>query len=367
MTRHVLVNLLWCVPGAVGGSEEYLVRQLRGLVDHDAGHRWRISAATARGLTAAHPEFADAVATIEPSFRSDARWRRVVGEATWLRRHLDDVDLVHHGGGTAPWSDHGVPFVVTVHDLQFRTFPEYFSPLKRAYLRAAVPRAVAQARCVAVPSDYVRRTVVAAYGVADTKVLVVPHGVDRAELADAASPEDLRRRYGLGDGPIVVYPAVTHPHKNHRLLLDLMRTRWTDPDLRLVLIGGRGDAHSIVESCADRRVRHLGRVSAADRNGLLSMASAMVFPSTYEGFGAPLLEAMVLGTPVVCADRAALPEVAGEAAIVVPADIDAWAGVLDEVDRRRDELVTAGHRRSALFTARASGAALGDVYEQALS
>lgn len=367
MTRHVLVNLLWCVPGAVGGSEEYLIRQLRGLLDHDAGRRWRISAATARGLTAAHPEFADEVATIEPSFRSHARWRRIVGESTWLRHHLDDVDLVHHGGGTAPWSDLGVPFVVTVHDLQFRTFPEYFSPLKRAYLRAAVPRAVERARRVAVPSDYVRRTVVSAYGLAEANVLVVPHGVDRTELTACASPDDLRRRYGLGDGPIVVYPAVTHPHKNHRLLLELMRTRWTDPDLRLVLIGGRGSAHPIVESCSDPRVRHLGRVAAADRNGLLSMATAMVFPSTYEGFGAPLLEAMVLGTPVICADRAALPEVAGEAAIVVPPEIDAWAGVLDEVDRRRDGLVAAGHRRAALFTARASGAALAEVYEQALS
>ena len=79
-------------------------------------------------------------------------------------------------------------------------------------------------------------------------------------------------------------------------------------------------------------------MSAADRDGLLAAAEALVFPSEYEGFGAPVLEAMALGTPVICSDRTALPEVAGDAALVLPLELDAWKGALDEVAARRDEL-----------------------------
>ena len=166
------------------------------------------------------------------------------------------------------------------------------------------------------------------------RVVVVPHGVEPAlrggEPGHGAvtAEADLRRRYALGDGPVLVYPAVTHPHKNHRFLLDLLRERWTDPDLRLVLIGGVGDAEAAVTGCADLRVCRLGRVPAADRNGLIAMAEALVFPSRYEGFGAPLIEAMALGTPVVAAATTAIPEVVGDAGLVLPLELDAWAGAL---------------------------------------
>lgn len=369
----VVVNMLWCVPGGVGGSEEYLVRQLLGLVEV-AGDRWRPTVAAANGLAAAHPELAGALRCVEPNFDSSSRLRRIVGESTWLRRLAAGAELVHHGGGTAPvasWAAagrlHRQPYVLTVHDLQFRTYPEYFSARKRAYLGVVLPGSARGARVVAVPSDYVRRSVIAAYGVRDDRVMVVPHGIVAAERNEISPAADLRARYALGDGRVIVYPAMTHPHKNHRLLIDLMRDHWRDPDLRLVLIGGRGSAHADVTSCTDRRVMYLGRVAAADRNGLVAMADALVFPSAYEGFGAPLIEAMTLGTPVVCSDRTCMPEVVGDAGVVLPLSIEAWRGALDEVDRRRSALVAAGLDRSTRFTAAVSGRALADVYERALS
>jgi glycosyltransferase involved in cell wall biosynthesis len=164
-----------------------------------------------------------------------------------------------------------------------------------------------------------------------------------------------------------VYPAVTHPHKHHEFLLQMMRDHWTDPDLRLVLTGGEGLAEPVVAACTDRRVLRLGRVSAADRNGLLAMADAMVFPSQYEGFGAPLIEAMTLGTPVVCSDATCLPQIVGDAGLVRPLRPGAWAGVLDEVRSRRAELIAAGLRRAQDFTSQASGAALAAVYARALA
>ncbi|MCE9623788.1 MAG: glycosyltransferase family 4 protein [Actinomycetia bacterium] len=363
-TDEVLVNLLWCVPGKVGGSEEYLVRQLLGLAEQPE-QRWTLSAAVARGLPAAHPELAGVARLVEPSFDSRSRVRRILGEATWLKRASADAALVHHGGGTAPLRAQR-PYVLTVHDLQFRTYPHYFSRAKRAYLSAAIPRSVSGAAVVTVPSAYVRDSVIRAYNAEPERVLVVPHGIEPTLVDDVTPADELRDRFGLGEGPIIVYPAVTHPHKNHRFLLTLLRERWTDPDLRLVLAGGVGSAESGVQASSDSRVRRLGRVSAADRNGLLAMAEAMVFPSEYEGFGAPLIEAMALGAPVICSNATCMPGIVESAALVLPLELDAWAGALDEVRRRRTELVAAGQRRVQAFTSFASGAALAAAYEQAM-
>jgi alpha-1,3-rhamnosyl/mannosyltransferase len=360
----VLVNMLWCVPGGVGGSEEYLVRQLLGLAEQPEP-RWRPTVAVAKGLAGAHPELTHVAEVVEPTFDSSSRARRIIGEATWLRRHSGDAALVHHGGGTAPLTAHR-PYVLTIHDLQFRTYPEYFSRLKRAYLGAVIPPSARRATVVTVPSDYVRDSVVRAYGVHEGRVMVVPHGIEPALATDVTPADVLRARYALGDGPIVVYPAVSHPHKHHRFLLQMMRDHWREPDLRLVLTGGAGLAHAEVAAADDPRVLRLGRVPAEDRNGLLAMADAMVFPSQYEGFGAPLIEAMTLGAPVVCSDATCMPQIVGAAGLVRPTTPEAWAGVLDEVRTRRSELVAAGHRRALDFTSAASGAALAAAYARAL-
>jgi alpha-1,3-rhamnosyl/mannosyltransferase len=370
---EVAVNMLWCVPGGVGGSEEYLVRQVVGLADAMGQglveRRWQITVMAARGLGAAHPELGEAARLVEAPFGSESRARRIVGEATWLRRQTGRVALVHHGGGTAPAAvaRASVPYVLTVHDLQFLSYPQYFSALKRAYLSAVLPRAARGARMVAVPTEYVAASVVRAYGLSRDRIAVVPHGIDAAERTDVTPEAELRNRYSLGSGPIVVYPAVTHPHKNHDFLLRLMASAWASSGVRLVLTGGRGAAHDRVAASLGPNVLHLGRVPAADRNGLIAMAHALVFPSEYEGFGAPLIEAMTHGTPVIASNMASIPEVVGDAGLVLALHADAWAGALDEVDRRRRELIAAGHRRAAQFTARASGEALASAYEQALA
>jgi alpha-1,3-rhamnosyl/mannosyltransferase len=163
---------------------------------------------------------------------------------------------------------------------------------------------------------------------------------------------------------------MTHPHKGHRFVLQVMAAHWTDPALRLVLAGGEGAAEDDVMAAVHAlglagRVVRTGRVPAADRDGLLQMAAAMVFPSEYEGFGAPVIEAMALGAPVICSDRTCLPEVAGNAAIVLPLELEAWAGALDDAVARRTELVAAGHARAAMFTAARSAVALVDAYRLA--
>ncbi|MFM9086448.1 MAG: glycosyltransferase family 4 protein [Acidimicrobiia bacterium] len=354
---RVGVNLLWCRTGRVGGSEEYLVRQLVGLAQCGAPDV-EVALFAQPSLLAAHPDLSVGAAHASPEW-GDARWRRIVGEHRWLPRAARGLDAMHHGGGTLPHRGRAAT-LLTVHDVQYLTYPRWFGATKLAYLRATVPSSVRRASRVAVPSAYVRDVIVERFGRDPREVHVVRHGLEPS-LGAAPTPDpELRRRYGLGDGPYLVYPAITHPHKNHVLLLDLLAGPWRTSGVRVVFAGGAGRADADVvagiaaRGLADRVVR-TGRVTPADRDGLVRGARALVFPSLYEGFGAPVLEAMALGTPVVTTGAAALGELAAGAAVVAEPTREAWAGALDEVERRRDHLVAAGRARAAAHTARASG------------
>jgi glycosyltransferase involved in cell wall biosynthesis len=369
----VAVNLLWCRPGRVGGSEEYLVRQLLGLAELAAAGQqpFSVTAYAPAGFAAAHPELAPPIEVVEGPRWAVRRPARVAAEHSWLAGQVRRAALVHHGGGTAP-SVGTRPFVLTVHDLQYLTYPEYVHPVKLRYLRRAVRLSVRRAAVVAVPSEYVRRTVIDAYGPDPATVVVVPHGIEAPPTGDAspaARAAVVRARYGLGDGPYVVLPAITHPHKGHRLVLDVL-ARTTD--LGLVLLGGRGAADSDVEAAItalglSSRVVRPGRVPESDRDAIVAGAEALVFPSEYEGFGAPVLEAMALGTPVICSDRTSLPEVVGDAGLVTPLDVCAWVAALDSLPARRAELIAAGRARAAMFTIRHSAEALVAAYRLALA
>ena len=363
----VAVNLLWCVPGDVGGSEQYLVRQLLGLASQPSPFVPTLYCLPS--FVDAHPELASLFAMHAAAITGTSRPRRVLAEHTWLRRRTRDADIVHHGGGTTPAVGRQ-PIVLTIHDLQYLTHPEYLTSTKRRYLERAIPRSVGRAAVVAVPTEWVRSTVIDAYDIDADRVRVVPHGVESTLGADAPSAFDLRRDYGLGAGPLIVYPAITHPHKNHRFLLQVMARHWTDPDLRLVLLGGRGSAEAdvaadIVRLGLEARVVRPGRVPDAHRDGLIAAADALVFPSQYEGFGAPAVEAMALGTPVICSDQPALAEVVGDAGLVLPLDVDAWSGALDTVATRADAMRSAGRARARSFSTERSGAALASVYDLA--
>ncbi|MEK7295582.1 MAG: glycosyltransferase family 1 protein, partial [Actinomycetota bacterium] len=296
---------------------------------------------------------------------------RVLLEHTWLARQVSQSEIVHHGGGILP-SRSRQTTLLTVHDIQYLTYPEYFSERKLKYLRNRVPSSITRASAVAVPSAYVAATLVESFGVSPEKIQVVRHGVSDSLGSRATAEAELRERFGLGNADVLFLPAVTHPHKNHEFLLQLLATRWTSPNLRLVLAGGKGRSESAVQQqisalgIADRVVR-VGRVGPDDRDGLIKMAMALVFPSSYEGFGAPVLEAMKLGTPVIASDRTSIPEVLGGAGLVLPLRIDAWSGALEQVRQRRSELIELGRQRAKQFTDIKSAQDLCLAYDRALS
>lgn len=367
MKTRIAVNLLWCITGRVGGSEEYLVRQLLGLQQHR--DELDVTLHVPRGFVAAHPELCSVYPVRVAPSTCNRRSVRVALENSWLVRATAGADIVHHGGGTIPGRG-ARRTLLTVHDVQYLTYPEYFSWPKLAYLRSRVPSSIDRATLVAVPSSFVKQTLIDNFGKSEDDIVVVRHGMPPTLGRNPTSADELRRKFDLGGARVVVYPAVRYPHKNHRFLLHLLATSWRD--VVLVCAGSAGLAEDEVRTLARRlgvadRVRLVGRVTDDDRDGLLALAEAMVFPSLYEGFGAPLVEAMSLGVPVIASDRTAVPEVVGDAGLVLPLDEASWGGALDVVRDRRASLVAAGRSRAAGYSIAESGAELADAYSRCMA
>ena len=366
---QIAVNMLWCVPGNVGGSEEYFVRQLLGLAE--IGAPFDVAVYAPRGFTTAHPEVADVAKVVEAPSSCRNRELRVWLENTWLASRTSRAHLVHHGGGTMP-SRGNRSTLLTVHDVQYLTFPEYFSRLKLAYLRNRVPSAIRRATVIAAPSEYVRSSIEHNFGTDRARTTVVRHGLEQEIGQGKTSESELRQRFNLGQSRILVMPAITHPHKNHQFILNLLANQWRAEDVKVVMVGGKGLADNavqrqIVDLGLSERVVRSGRVNAPDRDGLLAMAEALVFPSLYEGFGAPVIEAMALGTPVITSNCASLPEVVGDAGLVLGLSGSEWSGALDQVRQQRHELVQRGLARAAQFSAAKSAEDLVLAYEKVLA
>lgn len=363
MTR-VGVNLLWLVPGEVGGSEGWATGLLRHLAEHPAGPEVVVFASPA--LLAAHP-WLDAF-TVVRAPGGTSRPKRVAAEATWLAwaARRAGVDVVHHPGGTLPVL-RGTPSLLTIHDLQPLAMPEHFSAKKRLYLRSRLGPSARAARLTTGVSEFTRADVVARLGVPDDRTAITPPAVDPSP---AVADVDVRAAHRL-DRPWVLYPAITYPHKDHATLV---RAIADVPDVLLVLTGGAGPEEARLRALAEQvgvadRVRRTGRIPSSHLDALYRGAVACAFPSRFEAVGLPVLEAMARGCPTVAADATGLPAVVGDAGVLVtPGAPDRWAAVLGALlhdDGRRRALAEAGHRRVLGWAPAASAAKLVAAWQQA--
>ena len=228
---------------------------------------------------------------------------------------------------------HPLPSVVTVHDLGYRHFPDAHPPGQRLYLDWSTRFSSRSATHILADSQATRRDLTRFYGVRAEKITVVYHGRD--ERLQRVDPAAVRAAYGLGPD-YLLHVGTLQPRKNLARLIEAtatLRGQW--PQLELVLAGQPGWQSEPILALARAHsafVRLLDYVPAGDLAGLYSGARAFVFPSLYEGFGAPVLEAMACGTPVVCSNTSSLPEVAGEAALLVdPADTAGLAGAISRL------------------------------------
>lgn len=250
--------------------------------------------------------------------------------------------------------------MLTVHDLSFRRYPDTFVPSLRRYLERVVPRSISRADQVLADSAHTRSDIISLFDVSPDEVQVVYSGVD-PRFQPEPKPrerERLQRRYGIGREPYILSVGTLQPRKNYVRLIRAFAQLGIGghPDVHLAIAGGRGWLYEeiVTEGKRRRRVHLLGFVDEGDLPALYRNAALFVFPSLYEGFGLPVLEAMACGVPVVCSDTSSLPEVGGEAALLVdPLDIDAlaegMAQALEDVQGRR-EMISRGLAKAGQFT-----------------
>jgi glycosyltransferase involved in cell wall biosynthesis len=253
--------------------------------------------------------------------------------------------------------------VVTVHDLGYLRFPETHTRPQRAYLDISTRWSARYARHLVADSRATRHDLQAEYGVSDDKVTVAYPGVDQSlqPVSDPKQVEAVKARYGIANR-YFLYMGTLQPRKNlSRIVQAYARLLASGPDEspELVLAGQRGWLcdelfHLIGRLGIDAQVRFPGYVAEDDKAALLSGATAFVFPSLYEGFGLPVLEAQACGCPVVTSTSSSLPEVAGRGALLVdPTDVDAIASAMARVQSAgalRRALIAAGYSNVRRFS-----------------
>lgn len=270
------------------------------------------------------------------------------------------IDVYHSPDFSLPPVARNTPTVLTVHDLSFVRDPDSAAPGLRAYLNTVVPRSVRRATHVLADSHATRDDLIALYNTPPAKVGVLYPGVDARfqPVADAAQLAAVRQKYGLSKRPFIFSISTIQPRKNFLRLIQAFDRALRNEDIDLVIAGSKGWLYDDIFAEVEKRdlsgrVCFPGFVDDDDLPALYSTAHVLAYPSIYEGFGLPMLEAMACGTPVLASTASCLPEVAGEAALLVdPYDVDAIGSALQRLtidDSLRADLIAKGQQRAAHF------------------
>jgi glycosyltransferase involved in cell wall biosynthesis len=345
---RVGLSLLTLVPGISGGSETY-VRELARALGRVGRFDYRVFLPPIATDVTGPP-----VEIVSEYRASRSLPGRVLAMADAsiaggrIRKRFESVDVVHFPLSVMVPRAVGRPAVTSVLDVQHELLPEFFSRAELAYRRKVYGWSVRRSGLVVTISQHSAQTLVERLGLPEERVRPIHLGIDH----DVFTPGEERR------GEFLLYPALGWPHKNHaRLFEAFAQLREKRPDLELVLTS--------YEGAVPEGVRSLGRVPREELVELYRTASALVFPSLYEGFGQPPLEAMACGCPVACSNAASLPEVVGDAArLFDPTSVEETVAAVDEVLDDPEPWRARGRERAKEFTWEKTARAHDDVYAE---
>jgi glycosyltransferase involved in cell wall biosynthesis len=335
------VNALYLIPGGVGGTEIYLRELLAALASVDLSNDYFVftNLETGADLTPKQANFHWKPQAVHARFRpARILWEQIILPLEAARYRLD---VLFNPGFTAPIFS-AVPSVTVFHDLQHRRHPEFFRWFDLPFWRLLLWASARRSRTLIAVSEATRDDLVHFYPFASKRVRVISHGVDEAFFQlDRASVEAQ-----------VLCVSTLHPHKNiDRLIHAYTRCK---RNYKLVLAGMRGFLADEVEKLITNDIRITGWIPRDELMDLYARATAFIYPSTFEGFGMPVLEALAAGIPVACSDIPPLREVAGDVALFFdPLDENAIAGALDRItsdQALRKQLAEAGPKRARDFT-----------------
>jgi glycosyltransferase involved in cell wall biosynthesis len=316
---HVGLNLIFLVPGEMSGPETY-ARELIPALLHERPDLRATAFISREAAEGGEGPWQGLIPAVTVPVRARRRTSWVLGEQllpVFARRA--GVDLVHSLVNTGPvWGP--LRHVLTLHDVIYRIYPEAHSRIRTLALRLLVPLSARTADRIIVPSEATKRDAIRLLGIDSSKIDLVPQGLGVTATADAESEDVLRRRYDLGTRPIVFTLSLKRRHKNLERLLDALALIPGERRPVLVLAGHATPyerelrAHAARVGVADA-ARFVGWLAPDELEGFYRASTCFVFPSLYEGFGLPVLEAMARGLPVASSDRGSLGEIVDAAAI----------------------------------------------------
>ena len=311
-----------------------------------------------------------------------SRWpteRRLVRiaweQAAWpILAAQDKLDLLHSTAFVTPVLS-GIPAVITVFDLSFMHYPDSFPPLQRAYLQSQTARSLRKAQRVITISESGRADVQQLFQVPEDQIDVVLPGVEpQFRPLPTAEVAEFRRCEGLPE-KVILHVGTLQPRKNIPVLLEAL-ARIKRPDLLLVLVGGKGWLYEdifarVVALGLEKQVRFSGYVDDENLPLWYNAATLLAFPSVYEGFGLPVVEAMACGAPVIAARSSSIPEAGGDAALYFnPNDVEELAAhitaVLDD-DDLAVSMRDSGLKQARRFSWQKAGEETARVYKRALA
>ena len=377
MTFHLGLSPLNVVPGETGGGELYARRLVPALLEARSDLRISLflGREAARSFAAESWSRDVTIVTAPASMRNPPI--RVAAEQAWLplAARRARVELLHNLFNTAP-AVPAVPQVTTILDVIWRRFPE---TQQRGYARVidALVRAGARhSRRILTLSEASKDDIVSLLGIPPNGIDVTPLGPSLEPDIRTPAEDELRRRLNLGDAPIVLTVSAKKPHKNLERLLEAFADIDSEPAPVLV-VPGFATFHEprLLELAASLpaagRIRFTGWLDEPTLVALYGAARCLVFPSLAEGFGLPVLDALVQGTPVACSHASSLPEVAGDAAVYFdPLDAGDIRRALERLlrdDALCRNLIALGRERARQFTWGRTAAATLAAYERALA